>query len=459
MGKQPFTILIVDDDEDVLLSAKLLLKKVYEKVIIKSDPKALNTILTTENIDVVVLDMNYRIGFNDGKEGVYWLKHVLEIKPEMVVILMTAYGEVELAVNTIKLGAFDFILKPWSNEKFLATIHAASQLSISRKSNAILKHTAKVIQELVPHGQETIIGSSKNMQSLYDRVDKVAKTDANVLILGENGTGKQHVAKRIHQKSDRKNGPFIHLDLGSLPESLFESELFGHKKGAFTDAFEDKPGRFELAENGTLFLDEIGNLPFHLQSKLLTVIQERVVFRIGDRNHQSVNARLVFATNAPLLQWVKEGKFREDLLFRINTIEIPIPPLRERKEDIKPLSKHFFKKFASKYNKPNLVMPEDTINELKKYNWPGNIRQLEHTIERGVIMTDSNEMSVLDLNLKPNDTSIIKSKESESLNIKELERNLIQKALNKHQGNISKAAKELGLTRAALYRRLEKFNI
>ncbi|RKE98964.1 sigma-54-dependent transcriptional regulator [Ichthyenterobacterium magnum] len=460
MTKIKATILIIDDDEDVLLSAKLLLKKKYETVITKSSPKEINQLISKENIDVIILDMNYRIGFNDGKEGFYWLKHILSINKNMIVILMTAYGEIELAVNSIKLGAFDFILKPWSNEKFLATINAGLELSKSNHKISILKSTNAALQKNIDEKFGPIIGNSNEIKQLMTIVDKVSATDANVLILGENGTGKQHLAREIHKRSNQKNGPFIHVDLGSLSESLFESELFGHKKGAFTDAFEDKPGRFEMAENGTLFLDEIGNLPINLQSKLLTVIQDKKVSRLGEGIERSFNARLLFATNAPINQWVTEGKFRQDLLFRINTVEIEIPPLRNRPDDIIDFVNYFFNIFKSKYHKAHLKLSSEALKELKTHHWPGNVREIQHTIERGVIMSDGHEITPSDFNLVSL-ASVSNSDNSEfdSLNLQEVEKLLVQKALDKHKGNISKAAKDLGLTRAALYRRLEKFDI
>ena len=461
MGKTTATILIIDDDEDVLLSAKLLLKKHYSNVLTRNNPKEINTLITTENIDVIVLDMNYRIGFNDGKEGMYWLKHIMEINPKIVVILMTAYGEVELAVESIKRGAFDFILKPWTNEKFLATINAGIELSRKNHKISLLESTNEVLNENLDRQFGPVIGASKAMQSVLESISKVAPTEANVLVLGENGTGKQHLAREIHKNSLVKDGPFIHVDLGALSENLFESELFGHKKGAFTDAYEDKPGRFEMAEGGTLFLDEIGNLPFNLQSKLLTVIQDKKVSRLGEGIERPFNARLLFATNAPLNQWVDEGKFRQDLLFRINTVEIEIPPLRERSDDVIDFVNHYFKVFKRKYHKDNLTITNDAIDLLKNHHWPGNVREIQHTIERGVIMSDGLQLDTEDFNLpKTRNSSTEKVQTNfESLNLSEIERVLVQKAMDKHSGNISKAAKELGLTRAALYRRLEKFNL
>ena len=460
MAKIQATVLIIDDDEDVLLAAKLLLKKKYSTIITRSNPKEINELISNQHIDLILLDMNYRIGFNDGKEGMYWLKHIKSINPNMVVVLMTAFGEVELAVNAIKKGAFDFILKPWTNEKFLATIHAGIQMSKTNQKNSLLKSTNKVLASRIDQKFGPVIGTSPSMKVLMTTLQKVSVTDANILILGENGTGKQHIAREIHKLSAQEKGPFVHVDLGSLSENLFESELFGHKKGAFTDAHEDKPGRFELAENGTLFLDEIGNLPHHLQSKLLTVLQDKKVSRLGEGIERSFNARLLFATNAPLKQWVEEGKFRQDLMFRINTVEIEIPPLRERPEDVQEFIKHFLEIYKTKYQKSHLKISAKASNLLKEHHWPGNVREIQHTLERGVIMSDGLEIKETDFNLsKIEQASDKKMPEFENLNLMEIEKLLVQKSIDKHHGNISKAAKELGLTRAALYRRLEKFNI
>jgi len=460
MIKKEASILIIDDDLDILLSAKLLLKKHYRNVITRNNPKEINQLISTEKIDLIVLDMNYRIGFNDGKEGVYWLKHILSIDPKMIVVLMTAYGEIELAVDAIKLGAFDFILKPWTNEKFLATIHAGLELNKSNRELAILKHTNDALLKGNDNKFGPIIGTSESMLGILSTIDKVSATDASILILGANGTGKQHIAREIHKRSERFNGPFIHVDLGSLSENLFESELFGHKKGAFTDAHEDKPGRFEIAENGTLFLDEIGNLPINLQTKLLTVLQDKKVSRLGEGIERTFNARLLFATNAPLNQWVVDGKFRQDLLFRINTVEIEIPSLKDRPEDIIDFVRFYLNKFKTKYQKPELIISKDALKVLKSHTWPGNVREVQHTLERGVIMAEGNVIGVSDFNLtKFSKKSKKDGIDLDNLNLMEIEKILVNKALDKYEGNISKAAKELGLTRAALYRRIEKFNI
>lgn len=459
MAKTKATILVIDDDEDILLSAKLLLKKHFTEIMTRNSPREINQLLSVEQIDVIVLDMNYRIGFNDGKEGMYWLKHILSVNPQMVVILMTAYGQVELAVDAIKEGAFDFILKPWTNEKFLATIHGGLSLSRSQQKVSILQSTKEAMERDVNQQFGPIIGSSALMQEVMNIVDKVSATDANILLLGENGIGKQHLAREIHKRSTFGTGPFIHVDLGALSESLFESELFGHRKGAFTDAHDDKPGRFELADGGTLFLDEIGNLPINLQSKLLTVIQDRKVTRLGEGIERTFNARLLFATNAPLHQWVAEGKFRQDLMYRINTVEIEIPPLRKRPEDISEFVLHFLNVFKAKYHKSHLKIDREAMEALESHHWPGNVREIQHTIERGVIMSDGNEIRVSDFNLSALSAPAAGAGELEGLNLQDAEKFLVEKAVEKYQGNISKAAKELGLTRAALYRRLEKYNL
>ena len=460
MQKEKAGILVIDDDSDILLSAKLFLKNRFSNVLTSNHPTELNKLLSTEKIDLIFLDMNYRVGFNDGKEGLYWLKHIKEVNPDMVVILMTAYGEVELAVEAIKSGAFDFILKPWSNEKFLATINSGLAFRKSKKKGKSSKFTSLTSEEDNRKEYKSVVGKSTKIKELLRKVEKVGQTDANVLILGENGTGKQHIAREIHRISNRKEGPFIHVDLGSLTENLFESELFGYKKGAFTDAKEDKEGRFEIAENGSIFLDEIGNLPINLQSKILSSIQDRTYTRLGDTVERKFNARLIFATNAPLHKWVKEGKFREDLMYRINTVEITIPPLRDRKEDIPDFITFYFDLYTEKYMKDSLVLPEEVMEMLCNYTWPGNIRELQHAIERGVIMSDGARLKKEDFNLSNSPVTAVDHVDNiDDLNLEKVEKLLIEKAILKYHGNISKAAAELGLTRAALYRRMEKHNI
>ncbi|MFT5262903.1 MAG: DNA-binding NtrC family response regulator [Polaribacter sp.] len=459
MKKREATILIIDDDEDILISAKLLLKRKYTDIITRNNPRGINRLISTQDIDLVFLDMNYRVGFNDGKEGMYLLQHLLEIKPEIVIVLMTAFGEVELAVNAIKMGAFDFILKPWTNEKILATVEAGLELSRSNQKLKLAKLKNKVGLTEDETNAGPVIGSSPLMQKIMQTIKKVSNTLADVLILGENGTGKQHLAKEIHQLSDRRNQPFIHVDLGALTESLFESELFGYKKGAFTGANEDKIGRFEMAQDGTIFLDEIGNLTLNLQSKLLTVLQDRKVSRLGEGIERPINARMIFATNASLVDKVKEGTFREDLLYRINTIEVEIPPLRKRPSDITEFVTFFLQSYQEKYKKPPLSISDEAIKVLKTHRWPGNIRELQHTIERGVLLTETEEINIADLNLSvaPSLQELVEP--GGNMNLRDIELLLIQKALEKFKGNISKTAKELGLTRAALYRRMEKYNL
>lgn len=446
-------ILIIDDDEDVLTSARLLLKQHYSTVKTSSDPNSLNTQLTRLSPDLILLDMNFRKGMNDGREGIYWLEHIKNISPQTQVILMTAYGEVELAVQAVKKGAYDFVLKPWTNEKLLSTIQNALALSKEKQKVERLEETRKSLEKNIGLSEDDFVTRSLVMKRLMKTIEKVAETDANVLLLGENGTGKSVLAMAIHRLSQRNKEAFITVDLGAISNTLFESELFGHKKGSFTDASEDKAGRFETAENGTLFLDEIGNLDLPLQSKLLTVLQNRKVTRLGENKERNIDVRLVGATNMPIYDMVNEGSFRQDLLYRINTVELTVPALRERKEDIPILAKRFLERFVKKYHKSDMSLSSEAIDELCQYNWPGNIRELEHAIERAVILSDSKKIEHLNLNPE-NGSSIPKT-----LNLEEMERHMVSKALEQYEGNVSKAAKELGLTRAALYRRMEKYGL
>ena len=456
MRKKDATILIVDDDDDILFSARISLKKYFSEIITANNPKKISNHLTATTVDVVLLDMNYRIGFEDGKEGLYWLKHIKEISPETTVILMTAFGSVHIAVNAIKQGATDFILKPWKTEKLYGVVNAGVELARSKRKTTQLQTVQKQQDKDFHQQTEHIIGNSPAMKSAVKLAQKVAPTDANILILGENGTGKYVFAKEIHLQSERKSYPFIHVDLGSLNENLFESELFGYAKGAFTDAQKDCLGRFELAKGGTIFLDEIGNLPLHLQSKLLTVIQNRKITRLGEGKERSLDVRIICATNAPIHTMVDKQTFRQDLLFRINTIELNLPPLRDRKEDIELLAHHFLKKLNQKYRKKIKGFTKEAIRGLHNYNWPGNIREIEHIVERAVIITDNNTILPEDLHFSSKKTTV---NQENSLNLEETEKLLIQQALEKHHGVISRAAKDLGLTRAALYRRLEKHQL
>jgi DNA-binding NtrC family response regulator len=449
-------ILMIDDDEDVLLAAKMLLKKQSHHVIIEKNPNKIPFLLNNDTYDVILLDMNFSKDITSGKEGFYWLEQILEKDPNAVVILITAFGDVEMAVKALKKGATDFILKPWQNEKLVATISTAIRLKQSYNQVDKLKKAKEMLEEQISKPFGEIIGQSAAIRDVFALINKVAKTDANVLILGENGTGKELIARAIHQRSLRKDNSFVSVDMGAITETLFESELFGHKKGAFTDAREDRPGRFELASGGTLFLDEIGNLSLSLQSKLLSSLQSRQVTRVGSNQTLPVDIRLICATNMPLHKMVQEGTFRQDLLYRINTVEIHVPPLSDRVEDIPMLADHYLNYYAKKYHKPVKTIAPEAVDKLKRYAWPGNIRELQHAIERAVIMTDSSSLQETDFLLS---RSLSSGPPANTLNLDEVEKAAITKALHLHNGNISKAADELGLTRASLYRRMEKYGL
>jgi len=451
-------ILIVDDNEDLLFAAKMLLKKHAREVSIEKDPRRIPFLINNNSYDVVLLDMNFTEDTTSGKEGFHWLRKIKEIDPKAVVILITGFGDVEMAVQALKEGATDFILKPWQNEKLLATLSAAIKLKESYNQVDKLSSRQKQLQADMKKPFSDIIGQSSSMKNVFSIIEKVAKTDANVLILGENGTGKELIARAIHDQSERNDEIFVGVDMGAITESLFESELFGHKKGAYTDAKEDRAGRFEVADNGTLFLDEIGNLSMPLQSKLLTALQKREVTRIGSNKSLPIDIRLICATNVPIHEMIMEGTFRQDLLYRINTVEIFLPPLRERQDDIPTLAEHFLKVYATKYRKHFKGLKHNAHQLLQRYSWPGNIRELQHAIERAIIMAEGDELDSRDfffLSAKPTNEKI----NTNSLNLDEVEKNMIQKAIDKNNGNISKAAKELGLTRASLYRRLEKYGL
>lgn len=444
MRKKEAGILIVDDDEDILFSARVWLKKFFTEVVTINSPNKIITAIQNHQIDVILLDMNFRRGFEDGKEGLYWLSEIKEIDKDVPVILMTAYGEVELAVEALKNGATDFILKPWNNEKLYASVNLA--VDISRK-NKKLSQWENLQENAENYELQT---QSPKMQQAINTIKKVAATDANLLLLGENGTGKYVMAEYIHQNSKRKNEPFVHIDLGSISENLFEAELFGYAKGAFTDAKTDKAGKIENADGGTVFLDEIGNLTPQLQQKLLTLIQTKKLSRIGETKERFPDVRFIFATNADLKKMISENTFREDLYFRINTVEVELPPLRERKEDIASLAEFFIKKYEKKYGKSNLKITN--LEEVQNYHFPGNIRELEHSVEREIILSE-NENIKLSLSHTASEEQIT------SLNLEEMEEKMIKNALKKHKGNITLAAEALGLTRASLYRRMEKFGI
>ena len=458
MNKKAGRILVIDDDEDILQAVHLLLKQHVAQIHIEKKPDAIPTLLKNTSYDVIFLDMNFAKGATSGQEGFDWLNKILEIDPYAVVILITAFGDVEMAVRAIKEGATDFILKPWHNERLIATLSAAMNLRKSRiEANNLRSRQKQLIADLDQPFHD-FIGQSPAMQQVFSAIQKVAKTDANILILGENGTGKELVARELHRQSSRAEEVFISVDMGALSETLFESELFGHVKGAFTDAREDRAGRFEIASGGTLFLDEVGSLPLTLQAKLLNVLESRKVIRLGSNKPIPIDVRLICATNMPIYEMVSQNKFRQDLLYRINTIEIRLPPLRARTEDIPILVDHFLKIYSKKYHKPLKRMSSATMKRLEKYHWPGNVRELRHAIERSVIMSEYRVLQPSDF-FFPAQVTKGYGMIFEDYNLEEIEKLIINKAINKHGGNITQAAKELGLSRASLYRRLEKYGL
>ena len=459
MEQKSGKILIVDDNEDLLKAAKMHLKRHFSQVDIEKNPEAIPSLMNNEDYDVILLDMNFTKDVSSGSEGYYWLERILQLDPSAVVVLITAYGDIQMAVKAIKAGATDFVVKPWENEKLLATLYSAMRLRESRDVIENLKIKNQEINQVLNDRYSEIIGQSAAMQKIFQTIDRVAKTDANVLILGENGTGKELIARAIHRISSRKNENFASVDLGSITETLFESELFGHKKGSFTDAKEDRAGRFEMANHGTLFLDEIGNLSMPLQAKLLTVLQNRKVSRVGSNKDTPIDIRLICATNMPLYEMVKENRFRQDLLYRINTIEIEIPPLRERFEDIPLLANHFLKHYAGKYDKIVTKISEAAMSRMHKHPWPGNIRELQHAIERAIILSASSVLQPEDFNFTPSSGKDDGQLSLDQYNLEEVEKLLIRKVLKKYNGNITQAASELGLTRSSLYRRLEKYGL
>ncbi|MFO7828144.1 MAG: sigma-54 dependent transcriptional regulator [Bacteroidales bacterium] len=447
-------ILVIDDDQDILLTTKVILKKEFREIKTVTSPDDVIPFIEKDIFDVILLDMNFTTGATSGKEGLSWLKKILEISPEAIIIVMTAYGDINLAVEAMKIGATDFIIKPWENKKFIATVNSAFKLSRSKKEINLLKTKQETLAKDIDQPFTKIIGNSDAIANLYKTIDKVADTDANILILGENGTGKELVAREIHRKSRRAKNLFMSVDLGAIPETLFESELFGHVKGAFTDAKEDRNGRFAVANGGSLFLDEIGNLTMPLQAKLLTAIQNHEITPVGSNTSVKTDIRLICATNMPLLDMIEKNQFRQDLFFRINTVEIHLPPLRDRLDDINLLANHFLNTFKKKYHKPELQINNDAFKKLKKYNWPGNIRELQHIVERAVIMSNSNVLSASDFVLDVSDKS---SYNKNNLNLEDIEKQAIEKALKKHSFNVSAAAKELGLGRTTMYRKMTKY--
>ncbi|MGZ5191805.1 MAG: sigma-54-dependent transcriptional regulator, partial [Flavisolibacter sp.] len=443
------SILVIDDDVDVLTAVRLLLKPEVREIVTEKNPENLRSLLAKQDFDVILLDMNFNSSINTGNEGIFWLKKIKEFKTDACVIMITAYGDIDLAIRSLKEGAFDFMVKPWHNEKLLATIKEAVRRKDSKGSAIILSSIFET----------ELLGESDVMRYIFYKIQKIAPTDANILILGENGTGKELIAKAIHQFSHRDTKPFIKVDVGALTESLFESELFGHKKGAFTDAREDRAGRFESANTGTLFLDEIGNISLHQQAKLLSVLQNRQVTRLGTNDAVPIDIRLICATNIPLSELANENRFRKDLIYRINTVEIVVPPLRKRGEDILILAKHFCKLYSNKYLKPELQFDKTAMEKLLNYHYPGNVRELQYTIERAVIMAEETMLGSRDIIFSPIESAPMMAEELVQTNLSTVEKNTILRVIEKHNGNISKAAKELGITRTALYRRLSKYDI
>ncbi len=451
MNVKNATVLIIDDDTDVLTAVNLLLKTEVKEVITEKNPENIRNLLSKYSVDLILLDMNFNSSINTGNEGLFWLKKIREFGSTADVIMITAYGDIDLAVRSLKESAADFMVKPWHNEKLIDCI----KKTLKEKGNPAVE---KIIGDSSIIGKE-LIGNSEVMKDIFFKIEKIAPTDANILVLGENGTGKDLIAKAIHQNSLRAKKPFIKVDVGALTESLFESELFGHKKGSFTGAADDREGRFESANGGTLFLDEIGNINLQQQSKLLSVLQNRQVTRLGANVPVNIDIRLICATNLPLAELANENRFRKDLIYRINTVEIVVPPLRKRGEDIILLANHFAVIYAKKYLKPPLQFDGKAIAKLKQYHFPGNVRELQYTMERAVIMSEQEVLSADDLIFSPIESVPQRDDEPKDLNLNTVEKNTILRVIEKHHGNISKAAKELGLTRTALYRRLSKYDI
>jgi DNA-binding NtrC family response regulator len=451
------TLLIVDDNKSVISALEMMLQYEVEKIISISSPKRIHEVLEQNEIDIVLLDMNFQAGINTGNEGLYWMKEILIYDTNISVVMITAYGDVELAVKALREGAIDFILKPWDNEKLLATINAAWKLRISRKEALILKNDNQFLKKEIKRGEEKIVlGASPTMINVMNIVRKVAATDANVLITGENGTGKELVAREIHNLSKRSNELMVSVDMGSITETLLESEMFGHVKGAFTDAKEDRSGKFETAHKGTLFLDEIGNLSLQSQAKLLSALQNRYIVRIGSNRQIPVDIRLICATNCILSARVSEGLFREDLLYRINTIQIEVPPLRDRVDDIPVLAFHFLRVYCEKYNKPGKKLNNQALEKLTNYQWPGNIRELQHSIEKAVILSDSSVLNPSDFsfNVLAKGTT-----ENNNTTLEEMEKKLIADSIKRHDNNLSIVASRLGITRQTLYNKLKKYDL
>ena len=456
MTKKTGKILIIDDNEELLIALKLILSPHFLDIVTKKNPNLIPALIRENTFDVIILDMNFSAGIQTGNEGIFWMNKILEQDPSATIVFITAFGDVELAVKSLKEGVTDFIQKSWDQQKILSTILSAYKHRQSKLEITNLRNKQKHLKEKIESDYNLCIGDSPTMQEVFVTIGKIAKTDVNILILGENGTGKEVIAREIHRKSNRADEIFVSVDVGALSETLFESELFGHKKGAFTDASEDKPGRFEIASGSTLFLDEIGNLSLSLQSKLLSAIQNHEITPLGSNTPIPVNIRLICATNQPITEMVRKGNFREDLMYRINTVQIEIPPLRERVEDIPVLSRFFLDQYINKYKKKRLILSPATLKVLQKHRWPGNIREFQHVIEKAVILTDSNVIEPENLLLQSR--KILHDKPV-LFNLSENEKELIKLALEKFRGNISLTAKELGINRSTLYEKIQKYEL
>ena len=453
------SVLVVDDDEDILTAGRLLLRRKFDEVVTCGKPSQIPGLLDQHSFDVVLLDMNFGPGESSGQQGLEWLEKILKVDPTLVVVMITAHGSVDTAVEAMRLGATDFVSKPWQNEKIVATVSSGVQLHRSRIEAHSLRQANRALLEAANPGGNAIVGSSAQMRHVLSIVERAAPTEANVLILGENGTGKELIARELHRQSQRSEQTFLTVDMGSISESLFESELFGHKKGSFTGADEDRTGRFQAAHGGTIFLDEIGNLALGLQAKLLRVLEERMVTSVGSDKAQAIDVRIIAATNAALTSLRDKDHFRQDLLFRLNTVELTVPPLRERRDDILPIAHHFLSIYSRKYGRSEKSFSPNAESALIAYQWPGNVRALRHAIERAVILCDSDIIEADDLQLQQ-DTAVAGTvRRSTALNLEEVEKETIATALRTHGFNISHAAKELGLTRASLYRRMEKHGL
>ncbi len=453
------SILVVDDDEDILTAGRMLLRRQFAEVVTCRRPADIPALLEQHNFDVVLLDMNFGPGESSGQQGFEWLEKILEIDPTLVIIMITAHGSVDTVVEAMKRGATDFVAKPWQNEKIVATVSTGIQLHRSRiEARSLRQANRALVEAATPAGNE-IIGDSVQMQQVLSMVERAAPTDANVLILGENGTGKELVARELHRQSKRSEQVFLSVDLGSISESLFESELFGHTKGAFTGADNDRTGRFQAADGGTIFLDEIGNLALHLQAKLLRVLEERKVTAVGSDKSQAIDVRVVAATNVALPALRDTNHFRPDLLFRLNTVEITVPPLRDRRDDILPIAQHYLSIYSRKYGDSLKTFSTAAESALFAYAWPGNVRALRHAIERAVILCPGDVLEADDLQLDHAAVAPLARHQPAALNLEEVEKETISTALRKHGFNISHAARELGLTRASLYRRMEKHGL